>query len=129
MLGAKNLIRKITYSLPETKYCHGPFHTKYPCGFHWVNHTVGIYAEFTYPSVPPDQQAAIYACAYAAGVAAYPTLAGAVASCAAGPACIKAITLAIPVSNSILRETFFKCIREASGLPNSVKGQCNIGLT
>ncbi|WP_141534172.1 hypothetical protein [Bacillus cereus] len=97
---------------------------------HLVNKRIGVYAEFTYPSVPPDQQAVIYQCAYAAGVEALPTIEGAVATCATtGPICVATVTAAVGVANGILRDVFFKCIREASGLPTHVKRQCNIGIT
>jgi hypothetical protein len=130
--GFENLIKKYGYSTPQTKWCtaHGPFgsSTKYPCGVEWIDHTVGVYATFTYPPVNRDQQAAIYACAHAANTAAYPYLAQAIASCAAGPACMVAFLAAIPIANEQGRAVFTKCIREASGLPESVKQQCNWGL-
>jgi hypothetical protein len=93
----------------------------------WVKHRVGIYAGFDYPIVTNEKQAVIHDCAYHAGVAAATSLAGVVEACQSGVGCRDAIAAGLPAANSILRETFFKCI-ESSGLPDEVKKRVDIGI-
>lgn len=125
MLGDENLIRRIVYSLPERKYWNF-LGIGFPCGVKWVDHTMGIYAGFDYPSVTPEMEAVIYDCAYLAGMAAATPLDGVVAAiCQSGVGCPDALAAGLPAANSILRETFFKCI-ESSGLPDDVKKRVDI---
>ncbi|OES46520.1 hypothetical protein [Domibacillus iocasae] len=126
MPGAEIMIRRIVYSLPETKYLR-VWGLRIPWGVNWVDHRVGIYAGFDYPSVTPENQALIYECASLAGLAAVAPLAKAVAACQSGVECPDAIADGLPAADSILRETFFKCI-ESSGLPNDVKKRVDIGI-
>ncbi|KJD43010.1 hypothetical protein [Paenibacillus terrae] len=129
MPGAENLLVKYVYSTPENIYCNSPL-GRYWCGIRYSEHTMGVFAGFTYPRVSAGDQAKIYTCAIEAGIAATPPIALAIAGCeiTGGLACVEAVALAIPAANEILRTAFFRCLREQQTLPEEIVSQCDIGI-
>ncbi|WP_449376675.1 hypothetical protein [Bacillus safensis] len=129
MPGSENLLFKYVYSTPENIYCRTPFGRVW-CGLKWVEHTIGVFAGFTYPSISAEDQTKIYNCAAAGGIAATPPITAAVAGCGvtAGTACFAAVAAAIPVANELLRSTFLYCLKEHTDLSDDIISQCEIGI-
>lgn len=133
MPGFENLIKRFVYSTTATKWCwiHGPWgsKTKYPCGVDYIEHTFGLYAGFSYPSVTPAQQTQIYSCAYTAGLAAYTSMKPSIGVCyvSAGIGCAPAVIANLPAANEVGRKVFYECLNRTD-LPQSIKSQCTIGI-
>ncbi|MBL4968644.1 hypothetical protein [Bacillus halotolerans] len=130
MPGAENLIYKYVYSTPENIYCRSRWFGRYWCGLRWVEHTMGVFVGFTYPSVSEGDLAKIYSCAAEAGLAATPPIAAAVLACGVtgGTACVPAVAAAIPAANELLRAIFFYCLKDHTDLSDEVISQCEIGI-